>query len=276
MQLSIRFHARQALDAAGLLPAAFNAWRSLAEWRPSMVVRNARHRRIARRAGVPLPPSDLVFSVAGSRDLEWFASSGLAAATSLADSLESIGRPFDSFDALLDFGCGCGRVLRHLSSLQSVRVHGCDYNRAAISWSRRYLPFARLATNDLRPPLPYEDGTFDLVYALSVFTHLPLDLQRAWLTELRRVLRPGGVLVVSLLGEHYLPRLTADEHERFRAGQPVVRNEQRAGTNLCAAYHPMCFVRDQWGAGFAMRVFRPEGALGNPHQDLYVFERSQG
>ena len=59
--------------------------------------------------------------------------------------------------------------------------------------ARRTFPFVTASVNELAPPLRYEDGQFDLVYAISVFTHLPHDLERAWIDELGRITAPGGL-----------------------------------------------------------------------------------
>jgi SAM-dependent methyltransferase len=214
-----------------------------------------------------------VFAVACTRDLDYFLQSGAAAAQAIRSALASVGRPVETFEAVLDFGCGCGRVLRHFADLPAGRLHGCDYDAAAIAWMERHAPFARVALNGLRPPLPYASGAFDLVYALSVFTHLPVDLQRAWMAELRRVLRPGGVLVLTTMGERFAARLTAAEQDAFRSGELVVRDGRLAGTNACAAYHPERWVRDRLAVGFRVLGFRPAGAVGNAGQDLYVLER---
>ena len=73
-----------------------------------------------------------------------------------------------------------------------------------VDWCRENLPFAEVAVNESSPPLPNESSTFDLVYALSVFTHLTEEAQRSWIHECFRVLKPGGHLLISTLGEHYL------------------------------------------------------------------------
>src|SRR5947208_884804 len=82
---------------------------------------------------------------------------------------------------------------------------------------------ARSEVNGLAPPLAFDDASFDLVYALSVFTHLTGDLQVAWRDELRRVLRPGGRLLITTHGRSYVPRLDVEERERFESGELVVR-----------------------------------------------------
>jgi SAM-dependent methyltransferase len=236
---------------------------------------NAAIRKAGAPDGLPLPSGRLVFLVAGTPDLGWFLRAGREAADSIRDALAEQGVEIASLRSILDFGCGCGRVLRHWSGAPAA-VHGCDYNRAAVRWCRRHLPFARVAVNRLAPPLPYGDAVFDLVYALSVFTHLPEALQRPWLAELARVVRPGGHALVSVHGRRYLAELTPEEQARFEAGTLVVRGGEDAGTNLCAAYHPAPALRAVVSGLFDVAAWIPEGARGNPHQDLVVLRRPAG
>ena len=151
---------------------------------------------------------------------------------------------------ILDFGCGCGRVTRYWAD-QAVEVHGSDLNPKLVAWCRSGLAFATFAANGLEPPLAYADGRFGFVYALSVFTHLPETLQVAWMEELRRVLRPGGHLLLTTHGAHYLDELTEDERRHFRAGQLVVRRDDRPGSNVCGAYRPEAHVRERLAKGFS-------------------------
>ena len=191
---------------------------------------------------------------------------------SIRAAVERAGTRLEELGAILDFGCGCGRVVRRLATLPGD-VHGSDFNAAAIAWCEQNLPFARFGDNDLAPPLRYGSESFDLVYALSVLTHLPVDLQHAWVEELSRVLRPGGLLLVTTHGERYLERLSADERAAFARGEVVVRFEQVAGTNLCTAFHPPAYVRETLAHGLEVVDFVPEGAEGNPHQDLFLLRK---
>jgi len=127
--------------------------------------------------------------------------------------------------------------------------------------------------NGIEPPLAFRDDSFDLVYALSVFTHLTADLQLAWRDELRRVLKPGGRLLVTTHGDSYVPRLDAAERARFEAGELVVRWGEVAGSNLCSAYHPERYLRDTFAEGFTFLQLEPEGARGNPTQDLVLLQK---
>jgi 2-polyprenyl-3-methyl-5-hydroxy-6-metoxy-1,4-benzoquinol methylase len=209
--------------------------------------------------------------VTGTGDLGWFLSSGQLAAETIRETATRHGRPLDELQSLLDFGCGSGRITRWWRALDAD-VHGSDADARAVRWCRANLVFARFASNGRRPPLAYDGESFDLVYAISVFTHLTEELQRPWLDELRRVLRPGGLLVISTHGAHYLDRMTPAERATFEDGGLVVRWRQVSGTNLCAAYHPSAYV-ERLAEGFALLDHVPEGAGGSPHQDLFALRR---
>ena len=149
------------LARAGLLRPAFRGYERL----QALFAR-------ARDGRADLPPARLRVRVAGTADLAWFIEGGRLAAETVRAAAERHGRPVEELEALLDFGCGCGRVLRHWRELSGA-VHGSDADREAVEWCRTHLPFARTAPNDPAPPLAYAEGSFDLVYAFSVLTHLP-------------------------------------------------------------------------------------------------------
>jgi SAM-dependent methyltransferase len=256
------------LERARLLRPAWRAVEALRTWRG----RGHEQERIA-PDGLPLPPSRLIVLVAGTPDPEWFLEGGALAARSIRSALAKAGVELERLGAILDFGCGCGRVLRQWSTLEGPEIRGTDYNERLVAWCRDNLPFAQVGQNELEPPLALDSEHFDLVYGLSVFTHLPERLQHAWMEELRRVIKPGGHLLLTAHGRHYLDRLHEEERQRFLAGELVVRWERVAGTNLCAAYHPQSWVVDQLATGFELVEFVPEGARGNPEQDLYLLRK---
>lgn len=216
--------------------------------------------------GLPVPPPELIVRVAGSADVAWFLEGGRLGYESVRAHV-----PADELASVLDFGCGCGRVTRYWRDFAGF-ISGSDLSAEAVAWCRENLPFGHFERNDLEPPLTFADGSFDLVYGLSVFTHLTVDTQRHWLGELRRVLRPGGHLLLTTHGESYGDRLDEDERERFRAGEIVVRWQEVAGSNLCAAYHPAGSLA-LLAEGFEEVAHVEEGAQGNPHQDVHVFRR---
>jgi SAM-dependent methyltransferase len=271
-RVGVESRLRRYISRLGLLPLAFVVWRTLREWSPDLV----RHNRDARKRnkdGVPIPPSSLLFSAAGSRSVEWFLNSSAQTAGAFREALTALGRPVESFKSVLDFGCGCGRVMRQWARVRGPRFTGCDYNEQAIGWDQQNLRFARFERNSLLPPLPFESDSFDLCYAVSVFTHLPSNLQRPWIEELRRVLSPNGILMLTLSGRGDFRRLTEADRESFDDGNLVVLDPKFAGTNMCGVYHPEAYVRREWSDIFELVSYYPEGAKGSPKQDLFVFRR---
>jgi SAM-dependent methyltransferase len=246
------------LQRLGLVGPAFRSYEGLIA---------LRHRRVSPPDGLPLPPRRLMVRVAMTADAEWFLRSGRAGYDAIAAHVA-----LDEVQSVLDFGCGCGRVTRYFNDFAGD-VAGSDVSAPAIAWCRDNLPFARFEENGLAPPLAFDDESFDLVYALSVFTHLTADLQLAWRDELRRVLRPGGRLLITTHGSSYVPRLDPAERAAFERGELVVRWGEVVGSNLCSAYHPEAYLRDELADGFAFLELEPEGARGNPTQDLVLLQK---
>lgn len=263
---------RRNLLGPKLLPVAFVVWRTLREFSLGLALSNFRERRKTRSLGIP--PASLIFSATGTRNVAWFLDSGAQTAAAFREALIAIGRPIESFRAILDLGCGCGRVLRQLTDVSGPKFYGTDYNPKGVGWVQKNLKFVTAASNDLEPPLQFVGGGhFDLCYAVSVFTHLPRELQRPWMEELHRVIEPKGILLLTLSGEGDLARVTANERAAFMSGELVVIDSLYAGTNLCGVFHPRAYVERNWTDLFEIKAVYPQGARGVPKQDLYVFER---
>lgn len=213
-------------------------------------------------------------AVAGTPGAEWFLESGRLQASTISTAFERHGLNLAEAERILDFGCGCGRVTRHWAGLHGPEIHGTDYNARLIRWCASNLMFARFATNELRPPLAFPDDFFDAIYGISVLTHLSQALEREWIEELSRVLKPEGLLLLTTHGDEYLGRLTADERVRYLAGEAVVRWDGVSGSNLCTAFHPESYVRARLAPALDLLEFVPGGAAaGSLPQDLAVFAK---
>jgi SAM-dependent methyltransferase len=115
---------------------------------------------------------------------------------------------------VLDIGCGVGRTARYLCDYlgSDARYEGFDITEEGIIWCQnnitpmfphfrfRYVPLTNTHyTPDQALPaaaefeFPYPDQSFDFVFAHSVFTHLLVDVTTRYLSEIARVLRPGGI-----------------------------------------------------------------------------------
>jgi SAM-dependent methyltransferase len=176
---------------------------------------------------------------------------------------------------VLDFGCGCGRIARHMLPL--VReLHGIDPNRRSVAWCARNLSNGTFLAGGREPTLPFPDGRFDLVWAWSVFTHLPAVSQRPWLAELTRIVAPGGLILFTTHGPPRAGDLRPELKAVFDRGELVVRFDEAPGTNLCAVYHPRQYVVGELLAGLELvRTFAPEqeperAAAFRVMQDVYL------
>jgi 2-polyprenyl-3-methyl-5-hydroxy-6-metoxy-1,4-benzoquinol methylase len=117
------------------------------------------------------------------------------------------GQPLTPTSDVLDFGCGWGRILRYFTKdVTSGHLHGTDVNDKMVTLCRELLPWASVSHNQGRPPTQYRDDSFDVIYAYSVFSHLAEPIHRLWLEEFQRLLRPGGLAVLSIRPRFWLER----------------------------------------------------------------------
>ena len=223
-----------------------------------------------------LPPNDLLRLITGiaENDPAEFLRIGAGLARRVRTLVKRHGGAVETSGAMLDFGCGCGRTIRHFVDLRVVRLHGTDYDKRLIDWCQAHLPFAAFAVNESLPPLDYPSGMFGVVYAFSVFTHFTPSQQTAWMAELLRVLVPGGFLVVSTQGAPYAHYLPEPERARFEATGAVVVNEDRAGEASCMAYHSRDALA-RVAAGFDLLEHRPgqEEGPGRIGQDVSILRK---
>jgi SAM-dependent methyltransferase len=226
----------------------------------------------------PIPPPRLRVLVSGDADLQFFLRSGSEQVNFIRELLAEHGVRLEELERVLDFGCGCGRLARWWPERDGLELHGCDYNPELVEWCQANLPFMVARVSGLEPPLPYPREGFDLIYALSVFTHLPEPMQRTWVAELRTALRPGGLLFFTVSGTAYLDRLSAEERRSFSTGNLVTHFDEVPGTNLCAAYHPRAYVERELLSGFELidaiePASDPSRALASLAHDTYLARR---
>jgi SAM-dependent methyltransferase len=261
------------LGAAGLMPLAYKVRMLAGTLNPKMFVRNLRFWLSGNHESLPIPGYWARLLVVGSTDIRGFLESGRRGFDCIRETLEKNGTPIGGLNDVLDFGCGCGRVIRHWSGYADKRICGTDMNGYLAKSCQRSVPFAHIGKNSMEGKLDYADQSFDLVYAFSVFTHLDVKAQEAWLDEFRRILRPRGILLLTVHGKAYVGQLTDKELKDFNAGRPVIRLRQHPGMNLCVSFHPESYARESLSVGFEIVDFVSEGAKGNPPQDLYMLRR---
>jgi SAM-dependent methyltransferase len=219
------------------------------------------------------PPIAYVYEVTGRVSLRAFARDGKAACEALTALLDAHGPPSPA-RRVLDWGAGPARVARWWPVLRpGVEIHAGDPWAEAMDWGARALPAVRFHRLPALPPTELAAESFDLVYGISILTHLSLPAQRAWLLELARLLRPGGLLALTLQGRRALSRLSPAERARWEAGEPVQRARVREGSRLFLAYHPPGFLREDLFKDWRIVLHEPDSIVGAGGQDLWLLRR---
>jgi len=160
---------------------------------------------------------------------------------------------------VLDFGCGAGRTLRHfLVEAAAAEMWGADIDSASIAWLNQALsPPLHLVCNREDPPLGLDDNSFDLIWALSVFTHLT-DSSLAWLLELHRLLKPGGLLIATHMGRWNGEIFTREAWDEDRIGMNVLRANQGWDDGGPSVLMSDWWVREHWGRAFEVLNVLPD------------------
>lgn len=164
--------------------------------------------------------------------------------------------------SVLDAGCGAGRMITYFDTLAALTIDGCDVSKEMVQLARRAHPQRRIAVAALSS-LPYAERSFDGVLAWYSIIHTPPSGLADVFAEFRRILRPGGML---LLG--------------FQAGTGARRISEAYGheVDLLAYLHDVSDVAAQLeGSGFHIRAGLSRAATGQePHAQGFVSARCLG
>jgi SAM-dependent methyltransferase len=264
------------------------------EWAHSVGV--ATHSKL-RDASSPIPPIALRSIVAAAEE-EVFLWSGVRDISTFMSLFYEHWKKGSSASArVFDFGCGCGRMIRFLNGAQNVIPFASDINSDHVAWCATNLEGITTKLNGANPPLPFDDGAFDLAYSLSIFTHLDEPLAAAWFEDLARVLAPGGILILTTHGYPALEiiknsdvhkamfRKTADEIARLAADLEAERHiyipyEQdildvaKAGSSYGNTFMHPTYAEFNWNKhGLSVLRHLPGGVRG--WQDIFVLRKGE-
>ncbi|MDP2711208.1 MAG: class I SAM-dependent methyltransferase, partial [Solirubrobacteraceae bacterium] len=222
-------------------------------------------RALAVRAGVPDPADAIASYRAVGRDSRTTILQLLAA--------DGVGFSFDG-KRVLDFGCGSAKVMRHfLPEADGCELWGCDIDERSIDWINAALsPPLHAFVNGEAPPLGQPSGSFHLVWSVSVFTHLT-DHWAGWLSELHRILRPGGLAIISFLGGAMYEVWTGEAWEPDAIGMTVLDHGQDWERGGPTVFHSPWWLREHWGRAFEIVTMR-EGSAPREHGLVLLRRRS--
>jgi len=230
-----------------------------------------------------LAPPDLRLRVSGVEEEQMFDEVGRMIALDLEGVLQSVQHPLGPDARILDFGCGCGRVLRWFQTLHpESSFYGTDIDKESMQWCETNMrESGSFTANAEMPPLPYQNEYFDFIYSISVFTHLPEDMQLAWLEELLRVTRKDGYLVLTIHNVEILDsKLPPMRRLRRKIGSMLGRKgfyyflgDKTEGLPdfYRQTFHTWAYVRKEWGRFFKVEKIIRRG-IGN-FQDLVLCKR---
>ena len=218
---------------------------SLRYLKSALGVRGKNREFLEANPGFHVPPKSLAFDAYATPDWEYYHRSG----THYAEFLKEVMRKHTSDSeavAVMEWGCGPGRVIRHFPGLVSAdaTVCGSDYNPNSIAWCREHIEGVSFSTNELRPPLAHEDGSFSFVYAISVFTHLSEDSCLEWMDEISRILRPGGVFFFTTHSEASADYLLPEERAIYETHGCCSRDKVKEGKKMFGSWHHPSYIKE--------------------------------
>ncbi|MET3580130.1 SAM-dependent methyltransferase [Mesorhizobium robiniae] len=198
--------------------------------------------------------------------------------------------PWTKPKTILDFGCGVGRVALKMHAEKKWPTHCCDVNRIGAAYLQRQIPEISVLHTKYDPPLPYEDRTFDAIYSVSVWTHMPEEAQDRWLKEMARILKPGGIALITTSGYKAMqarrkrgdPGWTEITDEQLKERGFIYIEYERFGHKKSTDYpgitssygltaHDDDYIRRHWSQFFEIRDIK-RGVISNV-QDLVICKK---
>lgn len=178
---------------------------------------------------------------------------------------------------ILDWGCGPARITRHLHGIcgSGSKIHGTDYNSETIRWCGKNIRNVTFTLNNTIPPLTYDKDTFDVIIGISVFTHLSEENHHAWIKELHRVIKPGGIAFITTHGQVFRSLLTEKERSIYDNGSLIVRDAVKEGHRVFTAFQPTDWMYNALNQTFEILIHHAgTQADWGKEQDYWIIKKS--
>jgi SAM-dependent methyltransferase len=144
-----------------------------------------------------------------------------------------------------------------MAEAQTAELWGVDVDAESIELLRETVcPPLHVMRSQYMPPLELESASFDLVWSISVFTHLT-DNSLPWLCELHRLLRPGGLLIATYMGRWTSELLAGEPWEEDITGMNVLRHNHPTSDGAPLVMISDWWLREHWGRAFDVLHIEP-------------------
>jgi SAM-dependent methyltransferase len=140
---------------------------------------------------------------------------------------------------ILEWGCGVARIIRHIPNLinNNSIIFGTDINEEMVKWNTNNIKNVDFQKNDYYPPTMFEDSQFNIVFALSVFTHIEADYQAKWLAEIARIISDDGIFLFTTHGKKYEINLSENEKKILNTKGAITINYKQKGHRMMTTYN---------------------------------------
>lgn len=208
-------------------------------------------------------------------DLHQYWNDGMATAKEIIETVKPLMHSTNDWQ-VLDWGCGVGRITRHLGELPQISsVTGIDINPGMIAWNRNHLPGIRFETITDKPPTLLHQDSFDLMIGISVLTHIPCENEEGWLQEILRLLKPGGIFLFTTHGMAFRRIMSGAERRKFESGGCLTQSYEKNGHRMMTTIHHPELFEKKLRQTFDLLMFKdgasdPSAAGG---QDLWIIRK---
>lgn len=202
-----------------------------------------------------------------------FIESGFRMIKDFEFSLKKTDKKLNDFKSVLDFGCGCGRVFMAMHVLfPELKISGSDIDEEAIEFCKKeYSHFGDFEVNPHNGPSLFNDNSFDFIYGISVFTHLPEDMQFNWLKDLKRISKKDSYLFLTIENKKSERYLNDEQLADYaKSGFYYYKGAKTQGLPdfYSLTLHSHEYIHKEWSKYFEIIDIIPLG-MGN-HQDVVL------
>lgn len=190
-------------------------------------------------------------------------------------------------DSILDFGCSTGRVIRNLHSAFDFEAYGCDPRSDSIQFNKEKFKDIEWFTSNEAPPIADSHNTkYNLVFAISVWSHFSEEMAVAWFDEFYKLMKPNGKIIFTTHGTrsvfHFHSKLKRMDDEKAKQRLDVLRDggfhymPYPKGGDLDGDHWGMAYMSKQWVRDnlldkWHLSEYLPGMAMEN--QDVYILEK---